>query len=146
MEERKGITTYFGGMVRFVIVLALIILLGFFLVRFVQNRRATERAEQAVGTTIDEPANNNTEQERGSDENNPTDDQDDSSQGENDVADESERDDIPRGVAEVDQTPSTGPGAIPEAGISENILLSIVFLSTITFLLVKQRQYHNEIS
>lgn len=147
MEERQGISAYLGGIIRIVIFIVLIILLVFFVVRFVQNRRASERAEQVVNTT--QRSNENERETRDSADANERDTE--GAQDQNGATDTGSRDpegadqDIPSGVADGDTTPSTGPRAIPEAGIGESIALSTLLLSVVTFLAVKNRQYQRNL-
>lgn len=142
MEERQGISAYLGGIVRIIIFIVLIILLAFFVVRFVQNRRASERAEQAVSTT--QRSSENQRETRDAADANGRDTE--GVQDENGATDAGSRDlegtdqDIPSGVADGDTTPSTGPRAIPEAGMGGQAVLTALLLSSVAFLVVKNYQ------
>lgn len=136
MEEKSGIASYFGGIIRLVIFVVLLVLIAFFVVRFVQNRRANDRADQAVNTTqqADENEGEATQDSREAGDTPSSDATIDSREAETD---------IPTGVADRSggqRSGSSSVDSVPETGIEANAALTAVLFGAIAFLYTKQRQ------
>ena len=131
MEERRGLATYFTGVVRLIVFIILIVVLVVFVVRWASNRRAERKAEEVVKTAQDskKESSENESKETTKTDGTPI----ESGDGGSKVTQ------VPSGVAESD-TPIAADQSVPNAGIGESTLLSAVGLSTTAYFFVKNRQ------
>lgn len=137
MEEKRGILSHFGTVIRIAILIILVAVLTFFVVRFFRNRQVSQRAQQTTHTAQtnqqgqkDQPQNTRQDSNNGSGNNSESSNQ--STQG---------GQPIPRGIADGGSSnttvPSAGPQSLPAAGSDISILLTSLLLSAATYLAVK---------
>lgn len=131
MEERRGLATYFTGLVRLIVFIILIIVLIVFVVRWASNRRAERKAEEVVKTAQEskKEGSENKSKESTKTDGTPIETGD---SGSNVTQ-------VPSGVAE-SEAPLAANQRVPNAGIGESTLLSAVGISVAAYFLVKNRQ------
>jgi cytoskeletal protein RodZ len=130
MEEKRGILSHFSGIIRLIAFIVLLVILLFFVFRWVANRRAENRAEQAVKTAVN---STNKEKESNTTDQKKTEQQTDQKgqKVENQGVVE-----IPSGVSDSD-APAPTTSKVPSAGIGEDILLTTFFISFSAYLVAK---------
>ena len=131
MEEKRGITTYFTGVVRLIVFIVLVIVLIVFGVRWASNRRAERKAEEVVKTAQESKKENSENKSKESLKTNG------SPVESGDVG--SKVTQMPSGVSD-SSAPLAANQPVPSAGIGDSILLSTAGLSATAYLLVKYRQ------
>ncbi len=132
MENRKGLLTHFGGIIRIIILIVSVAVITFFVVRFFRNRAATRTAEQSAQVS-------QTDKQKDSSNEKKT-EANDSGAGSSATNDSNEAT-IPSGVAEGSDSDETS--TMPAVGMGLNMLGVAFALSAVTygvvFLKTKQR-------
>ncbi len=129
MEEKRGLATYFTGVVRLIVFIILIIVLIVFVVRWASNRRAERKAEEVVKTAQEskkEKLENDTKEV-------------DAAEDTVIETDGGRVAQVPSGVAESEATAPVDQ-RVPNTGIGENTLLSALGLSVTVYLFAINRQ------
>lgn len=131
MEEKRGLATYFTGLVRLIIFILLIVVVVVFVVRWASNRRSERKAEEVVKTAQEskKESSENESKETTKTDGNPIQAGDTGSKITQ----------VPSGVAESGASP-TPSQRVPNAGIGESGILSAAGLGVTTYFLVKNRQ------
>lgn len=139
MEEKRGTLSHFSGIIRLIAFILLVVIILFFVFRWASNRRAEQRAEEAVKTAVtqeEKPEEANTE-EAPTEVESSTDEAKPAESGTAGVVE------VPSGVEESD-TPAPSAG-VPEVGMAEDALLSTFFISTAVYLIVKNHHLQKQL-
>lgn len=134
MNEKQGALTHFAGLIRIVVVVLIILVLGFFFVRWASNRRANINSNEASTTKVGS--------ESQSKESKNSSDKDTSA---------SKDAPIPNGIADSEITPdgtspNTGPRTVPEVGMDSNVLLATMMIVATVYLLSLNTQLKRDLS
>lgn len=139
MEEKRGTLSHFSGVIRLIAFIVLVIIVLFFIFRWAANRRAEQRAEEAVKTAV----NQEEKPGGGATEEAPTEVE---SSAEGTKPAESSAPgvvEVPSGVAESDTTaPST---RVPSVGMAEDAIVTAGFISVAVYLMVKNRHLQKQL-
>ena len=122
MDEKQGSLTHFSGLIRIIVLALIVLVLGFFFVRWASNRRADVEVRNGSTTKVSNESKSATKNK--DEKNTPT----------------TEDTPIPSGIAESEATPddpapSTGPTTVPAAGMDANILLTTLMIFVGSYLL-----------
>ncbi len=127
MEEKRGLFTSIGGVLRFLLGILIVIIVAFLLVRFITGRQDTKKSDQASRPSTQEVAK---EDSKKTANNTGTEKSSDSSQDSGET--------IPSGVAESEDTPNEATSTdLPDAGMGSDILITSFALSVVTFMVVE---------
>lgn len=123
MDKKQGSLTHFSGLIRIVVVVLIILVLGFFFVRWASNRRAAVEVNNDSATKVSRESK--PQESADSQEKSPA---------------STEDAQIPSGIADSEATPdtpspNTGPSTVPEVGMDANVLLTVSMLVVGTYLL-----------
>lgn len=141
MENKRGVFSHFGTIIRVIILIILVAVITFFVVRFFRNRNATQRAEQAASQTAQTEKENTDKSEESKKDTENKEQRNESS--ENQANNDQTEQQIPRGIAESEvdggaaEVPAAGPEAIPEVGAGSSALVIAGSLGMITYAVTK---------
>ncbi len=134
MEEKRGTISHFSGIIRLIAFIVLVVILLFFVFRWAANRRAENRAEEAVKTAV----NHEDEEDQSTDATKKEDEQNKQNTEETQGIVE-----VPGGVAESEATTPTA--SVPSAGMGEDVMLTAIFASFAMYLTVKNNSLHKQL-
>ena len=127
MEEKRGISTSIGGILRFLLGVLIVITVAFLLIRFITGRQDTKRTDQTNQSSGQELAK---EDSKKTSDNNGTEKSSDNAQGSEAT--------IPSGVDETEAKSNTDASTdLPDAGMGSDILITSFALSVVTFMVVE---------
>lgn len=122
MEEKNGLFSSIGGVLRFLLGILIVIIVAFLLVRFITGRQDTKKSDQT-----NQPSTQEVAKEASKDE---ADNANTESSSDNTQDSEST---IPSGVAEPKGDTDTSDD-LPDAGMGSDILITSFVLSIVTFM------------
>ena len=132
MEEKRGLFSSIGGVLRFLLGVLIVIIVAFLLVRFITGRQDAKKPDQASQPSTQEVAKEGLKKTADS---TSTEKSSDSSKGGETT--------IPSGVAETEGS-TDASSDLPDAGMGANILITSFALSLVTFVAVEGLRIRNK--
>jgi cytoskeletal protein RodZ len=124
MENRRGVLSHFGGIIRIIILIVSVAVITFFIVRFFRNREATRTAQQSTQVAQNQGKHNTSDESRSDDSTDHESDNTESSNSSESVA-------IPSGVAEGGDGDETS--VLPAVGMGYEAVLVSVLAGLVTY-------------
>lgn len=154
MEEQQtgsGVLSHFGGIIRIAVFIIVLGILTFFIIRFVRHRQDTQSAQRASQTSKSEKQQSNSTTKSKSQSTDSTSNENVAKNDTNeDGTSSSDSSDgaiaVPNGVADgVSPEVSSSHSAVPNTGMDQNIIVTAILLSVISYLSVKNAVYTKEL-
>lgn len=130
MEDKRRVFTHFTGIIRLIAFIALVSIVAFFAVRWIQSRADSRRAQEAIRTAQNEKEKNKQSES----------DSDRSSQTSGDgvsTQDSSSSQTVPSGIADSDVVDINRGQELPDAGMDSSAILVAIILSLGTYFSVR---------
>ncbi len=128
MEEKKGLLSHFGGLIRFIVFLILLGVVAFLVVRWAGNRQSAKQAQEAAQTGQKSPPEGTSQAPDESTE--PT------------TPTTTTPATVPSGIADSSApTPGSEHSSMPNTGMESDVVITTVLLSSIVYLFSINRKY-----
>ena len=136
MESKSGILKYIGWVIRIVVLLLLIVVIALFVVRLVKNKDDSKKADQAA-----HPSSQESNSEKSDTKSDDSKDSDNKSDDNSDIG----VSEVPSGVADSTASNGEAAGAVPQAGMSTNLLTTAAALMVTTYVIVRLKSQHKHV-
>lgn len=147
MDNDRGLRTYLGPIIRIAVLILLVALIAFFVVRWARNRNNSETQRTTTETAqIDSENTKKTEEEKAKTEDETSTDREASNGASS--SPQASNTPVPSGIDDGDSNavPSTGPQAVPETGMGENLLITGALISLSVYLFTKNLTFSKQVS
>lgn len=152
MEEKPGIWSHIGGLIRFILFISIVIVLAFFTVRWFRDRQNSDSSTNNTTSSTTKDSEKDKDSNKQNDDSKPAEipapeDESDEQPAETPVQTPApSRDDtaeVPGGLNGGKNEPIEN---VPSTGLASNIIITAFLLGSATYLVSKNRSYLKQIS